>query len=309
MKPIFIFSLPRSGSTLLQRMIAVSDDVATSPESWYMLPLISHDQSESIYSVYSSRHADVASKEFIDNYIGDEEHNKLLANYYNSVFSAASSGKKYFLEKTPRNTFYIHKINLIFGDDAHYIVLLRNPMAIALSMIQTWGAGANNLYSFKQDFEIGLDRLSEVVGDARFHVVTYEKLVAGDLQGVARLLDIDIDENSPLEVLAGKMGDPTGQLKYKRVEEKRAAAWEGQINTLCKVHILRRLMRQIGRERYTKLGYSFEVDYAKARKISKYSFRAELKDFWRLVYGAFYTRIQPFILLDVLCGKLKYTLR
>ena len=39
MKPIFIVSFPRSGSTLLQRILSTSSDIATAPEPWVALPI------------------------------------------------------------------------------------------------------------------------------------------------------------------------------------------------------------------------------------------------------------------------------
>ena len=40
-RPIFIFSAPRSGSTLLQRVLAAHTQVATASEPWILLPLLS----------------------------------------------------------------------------------------------------------------------------------------------------------------------------------------------------------------------------------------------------------------------------
>ena len=39
-RPLFILSLPRSGSTLLQRVLANHPDVATTPEPWVLLPMV-----------------------------------------------------------------------------------------------------------------------------------------------------------------------------------------------------------------------------------------------------------------------------
>ena len=36
--PIFLFSLPRSGSTLLQRVLMSHKDIASVAEPWLMLP-------------------------------------------------------------------------------------------------------------------------------------------------------------------------------------------------------------------------------------------------------------------------------
>jgi Sulfotransferase family len=37
-RPIFLFSISRSGSTLVQRIIAAHDGVATASEPWLLLP-------------------------------------------------------------------------------------------------------------------------------------------------------------------------------------------------------------------------------------------------------------------------------
>ena len=39
-EPIFIFSITRSGSTLLQRVLAAYDDVATVSEPWVLIPQV-----------------------------------------------------------------------------------------------------------------------------------------------------------------------------------------------------------------------------------------------------------------------------
>src|SRR4051794_20194830 len=38
--PVFLFAAPRSGSTLLQRIIAANDEAATAAERWVLLPFL-----------------------------------------------------------------------------------------------------------------------------------------------------------------------------------------------------------------------------------------------------------------------------
>ena len=45
-KLIFLFSLPRSGSTLVQRVLAVHDALITASEPWLLLSLIASKKSE-----------------------------------------------------------------------------------------------------------------------------------------------------------------------------------------------------------------------------------------------------------------------
>ena len=51
--PIFIFSLPRAGSTLLQRMLAAHDAIASAPEPTFLLPLLYTLKDRDVYAAYS----------------------------------------------------------------------------------------------------------------------------------------------------------------------------------------------------------------------------------------------------------------
>ncbi|MFB6286927.1 MAG: sulfotransferase, partial [Candidatus Bipolaricaulia bacterium] len=64
-KPLFLFSLPRSGSTLLQRVLASSSEVSTVPEPWILLPLLGMRQ-EGTYAEYGHQPARRAIDEFVD---------------------------------------------------------------------------------------------------------------------------------------------------------------------------------------------------------------------------------------------------
>ena len=51
--PIFLYSLPRSGSTLLQRMLADNPVIATASEPWFLLPIVYSTKSSGVYAEYS----------------------------------------------------------------------------------------------------------------------------------------------------------------------------------------------------------------------------------------------------------------
>ena len=54
-RPIFIFSLPRAGSTLVQRVLAAHDDIATTSEPWILLPFLFSTKEQGVYAEYSSQ--------------------------------------------------------------------------------------------------------------------------------------------------------------------------------------------------------------------------------------------------------------
>ena len=72
-KTIFIVSLPRSGSTLLQSIILSDSRVKGLSEGWLFLPLLTFDQPEKYISSYGSR----AVSKAISEYESLEEFHKL----------------------------------------------------------------------------------------------------------------------------------------------------------------------------------------------------------------------------------------
>jgi hypothetical protein len=64
---VFIISLPRSGSTLLQRILATRADFVTLSESWLLLPQIGLLFDEGIYAEYNQKLAITAITEFMQN--------------------------------------------------------------------------------------------------------------------------------------------------------------------------------------------------------------------------------------------------
>ena len=64
MQPIFLFSLPRSGSTLAQRIIASHAEIATTAEPWLLLPCLYALRHGGVYAEYSQATAVKAIRDF-----------------------------------------------------------------------------------------------------------------------------------------------------------------------------------------------------------------------------------------------------
>ena len=126
LNPIFIFSLPRSGSTLLQKIITSSNLVSSTSEPWLLLPLIYQEKKEGLISIYSHKKSNIALAE-IKNKVSN--YDKLLADFVISIYSELSDDKSiYFLDKTPRYYLIIDDIVRIFPK-AKFIFLFRNPLS------------------------------------------------------------------------------------------------------------------------------------------------------------------------------------
>ena len=64
---LFIFSLPRSGSTLLQRSLAAQAGFFTAPETWMLVKLMGGISGISEYSEYGGMWANKGASEFYNN--------------------------------------------------------------------------------------------------------------------------------------------------------------------------------------------------------------------------------------------------
>ena len=160
MIPIFLFSLPRSGSTFSQRIIGSHRDVATVNEPHFLIPMfyaLHENDVRSTYNHYYSAQAIQDFCEYLPNGVNDyyEEVHDLTLHLYTK---AAPHKAKYFLDKTPKYHLIPEEIIRIFPE-AKLIYLWRNPLAIISSIIETWGGGNWNVYHFKIDLFQGLDNL------------------------------------------------------------------------------------------------------------------------------------------------------
>lgn len=262
MTPLFLFSLPRSGSTLVQRVLASSPEVATVPEPWVLLPLLGMRQ-EGTYAKYGHKYARRAIDDFVERLDGkingfDEE----LRQFVNRLYERASGDEaRYFLDKTPRYHTIAPRLLEIFPD-AKAIILWRNPLSIVASMIETWGDGRWNLYRYRIDLYHGLPTLIDFAKQQEDNIVTvrYEDLVRGEADAWNRLcayLGIDKAKlrKSPPS-LGGEMGDPN-QDEYDGVSQAPIEKWRKTLRNPLRKWWIRSYMQWLGEKRLRTMGYSF----------------------------------------------------
>ena len=140
---IFIISQPRSGSTLLQRILFGHPDIQTSAETWLMLHPVYGLRETGIAAEYGSHFAYEGVDEFLENYThGREVYLDAIREWARTIYQDAirKHGKKYFLDKTPRYFFIIPELYCLFPK-AKFVFLLRNPMAVLASELKTYVKG------------------------------------------------------------------------------------------------------------------------------------------------------------------------
>lgn len=220
---IFLFGLPRSGSTLLQRMLAAHSSVQSIAEPWLLLPLVTCFDSKINMSIYGHNSLEIALNDLELEHEGlHEDYEAHIRLFVTKVYDSMRGDKKYFLDKTPRYYLIAKELKKIFPQ-SKFIYLFRNPISVFDSSIETFCANRlYNLASVHYDMAMGLDLLTSSIADEfdpEFIQLNYEGLCNNpkfELNRICNYLEIDAEE--PIEEtfkdvkFQGKYGDPKRNL-------------------------------------------------------------------------------------------------
>jgi tetratricopeptide (TPR) repeat protein len=269
---IFVISQPRSGSTLLQRLLSGHPKIHTMAEPWIMLHPLYALKREGIVTEYESSLA----RQGLDDFLmqvpeGEElyiEAVREMANVlYNKMINV--SGKKYFLDKTPRYYFIIPELYRVFPK-AKFIFLMRNPIAVLSSILKTWcGNILQNLVNKPVHTDLikgpqyllqGIKKLKE---DAI--VVHYEKLVQNPkevMQHVCNRIGIQFNKNM-LEygkhpAPEGRFGDSIGIHKHSNPVSEYVDKWTENLQSPDLIEFAQKYLLDLGPEIISLMGYSFQ---------------------------------------------------
>lgn len=264
-RPIFLLSLPRSGSTLLQRLLMANPAVASRPEPWLLLPVFYARRPAGHKAEYWGKTASTAINEFIAALpAGDDDFYTAVNQFATGLYGkAADDGATYFLDKTPRYHLIVDELMRAFPD-ARFVFLWRNPLAIIASIIQTWGGGRWNLPLFEIDLVRGMRNLMagfRTYGE-RSIAIGYEALVSSPSEQLGRLwayLDVESNgdeiESFGAVDIAGAMGDPTGTADYDGLATEPLGKWKTVLNNPLRKAWCRRYLKSFGAEDWALIGY------------------------------------------------------
>jgi len=266
--PLFVISLPRSGSTLLQRILASHQEVATVAEPWLLLPLsqVIADYNVAAYSSYGCRAARTAIDEMCSHLgRGREELLAILRTAASELYASLRSGdQRYFLDKTPRYYLIIDFLAELFPD-AKFVFLLRNPLDVLASIIETWGHGRAWLHHYHQDIYAGPRLIADGLGryGDRSICVHYECLVNWpdfEMRRICDHLGIEFASETLREFealdLSGSMGDPSRHKKVGRVTTERIDKWRYVLATTVRKRMAARYIRSMGDSVLSQFGYN-----------------------------------------------------
>lgn len=229
---IFIVSQPRSGSTYLQNLLSNNEVTNTCSESWILLNFPNLLNPNLVQTKFDNK---LASKAFAgyQNKFKDFDFSELQKKFLLDLYSPMSKGFEFVIDKTPRYWEILEEIHQLFPK-SKIILLKRNPIEVAKSMIITWNLNTiPALANFKRDLIIAPKRIlafqEKYSNDPKIYALTYESLIGETFVEIKKLYEwLGIPFNA--EVLKtdgnnkykGEFGDPyqNSAKEYARIKEE-----------------------------------------------------------------------------------------
>jgi hypothetical protein len=264
-QPIFVFSITRSGSTLVQRVIAAHQGVATVSEPWLLLPYLYASRPTGVVAEYTHPLMVSAIEDFCRELpAGEEDYRDALRAFVLGLYTkAAGDGARFFVDKSPPYYFIADDIVDLFPE-GKFIFLWRNPLSIVASIIETWQSGRWHPMAFREDLFIGLPRLVSAYlrNTDRVYAVRFEELITGGAEpwrGVMDYLGLQFEQQALSGFadvkLRGRMGDPVGVGQYTTLSSDPSQKWKRTIHNPLRKAWCRRYLRFLGDEHLATMGY------------------------------------------------------
>jgi hypothetical protein len=298
MKIAFLISLPRAGSTLLQRLLMAHSGIASCGEPWLALPMVQMFEAGGAFSTYGHSSL-VRSGQHLMEQLPAGRQDLLSAGgmYLREIYSKLSGeGTEYFLDKTPRYYKIIAELQAMLPE-AKFIVLRREPVAVYASILNYIEGQMHLLPTWEQDIVEGIPKIGEGLEllSGNCHLVDYEKLVVDPsavLKGVLDYLGLEFSE-SLLGALAQtkvERGDQTGTKKYSSVSAASLDGWKQTVNSRVKRRIASKWFKRVSAADFERYGYNKDEQLEKLSELSvQFSLRDELA--WKLGSAYFNNQI------------------
>ena len=242
---VFVIGSPRSGSTLLARMIGAHSLIYSRPEPHLLTPLAHLGYFAKVDKApYDHVLAAESVREFVaDLPGGEQDYVDACRAYTDTLYQrmlATKPGKQLFLDKTPAYALVLDFIARLYPQ-AKYVVLTRHPLAVFSSYAESF---FNGDYQAAQAYNPILERYVPAIAKflrqkkaPTYHVV-YERLVSDPAQTLAEIFAFIGVPNEPGAVEYGNfaqeekgLGDPIGVARHSRPTTASIAKWAVEINS------------------------------------------------------------------------------
>ncbi len=270
---VFIISLPRSGSTMLQHILGSHSEMIATAEPWILFPQALSLKKGAIQSSYDHEICRIAITDFLDQLENKEQ------EYYTAVRKMAShlyetflkeNNKTFFIDKTSRYYQALPEIFKIFPD-AKFVFLVRNPLGTFSSFITTMVRGNLSVLGengIRNDLMNGYKQLVSAYAEhqEKCHFVKYEDIVLNPYQEIQKLcnyIGVEFQEEmiqyqSKIGVLKGKLVDPKSIHKHEKPVTDYLTAWKDKLDTTQKKILALGFVNHLGKELIEQIGYNYE---------------------------------------------------
>lgn len=267
---IFIITLPRSGSSMLQHIIGNHSQVNITSEPWILFPQITARETTGMITSYDHTISKLALDEkikLIEN--GEELYYQNLRNYFLNFYSALNgSGKRYFLDKTTRYHQYLDEVIRIFPN-AKYIFLTRNPISFFASYFKVNAHGDWDKFGempFLTDVKFGYKNLSRGLNNSSINslLVQYENLVNQPTKEMSRICDFlevslekEMHNYGNRNLVNGPLIDPKSIHNHQEPVTDYLNAWKNVFTENFHRRLVVEFIEMIGDKVLSNLGYDY----------------------------------------------------
>jgi tetratricopeptide (TPR) repeat protein len=238
---VFLLGLPRSGTTLLQRLLGEHPEIHTTAEPWLLLPVSTLLSPRLVTADYDTVLAAQGVEEFTLELPGGKATlldglRQFVADLYRQCRTA--SGASYFLDKTPRYHYIVPELRQLFPL-AKFVVLLRNPLGVLASVAESWfnGSVEHALASphHQRDLTRGFEHLAQALPllGHQAHTLQYETLVKQpetELRKLCDFLEVDFTpamlRYDPTQHFKGAFGDNIGIPQHDAASPASVDKWQ-----------------------------------------------------------------------------------
>src|SRR2546422_5821108 len=149
---IFLIGAPRSGTTLLARMLGAHSMIYGRAEPHLITPIAHLGYYANVQKApYDPFNVEQAVREFVaDLPRGEADYLDALRAYTDTMYErmlSTAPGKRFFLDKTPAYALVLPFLVKLYPE-ARYIVLTRHPLAVLSSWVESF---------FDGDYQVALD--------------------------------------------------------------------------------------------------------------------------------------------------------
>jgi hypothetical protein len=278
---IFVIGPPRSGSTMLQRMLGSHSAIFTHPEPHIITPLAHLGFYANVDKApYDHINAAEAIREFVDDLPrGEDDYLDACRAYTDVLYGrmVEGAGRQMLLDKTPAYALVLPFLTKLYPR-SKYIVLTRHPLAVLSSYASSffegdWAAAI----SFNDILGRYVPAMASFLrdGSTPFHHVRYEDLVSSPEERMAEIFSFLGVPNEEGAVEYGKhehveksYGDPKVS-QESRPTTKSVSKWAGELAAdEQKLALAHRVVEPLDHEDVKIWGYDKESLFDKVAEAS-----------------------------------------